>query len=191
MNLRCVCICLFMTAVFGPGCRSITADTGQVVPLGPGFTAASFPENETGPLDKEGAAVSPRVVSDFDLPSATNDWWSSLIWSYDGNPYSAELFPHPLSMKANAQGLVVGLPRRQTGARQNTRRPCRGFGTASVVASRIPSSGATLQREFPAAERRLDVSRGRARRLPPVNNSAPHAHTRAVLSGLGAWLHCA
>ncbi|MDB4653036.1 hypothetical protein OAE39_02045, partial [Akkermansiaceae bacterium] len=36
----------------------------------------------------------------------TNQWWSSLVWE----KYSQNLFPHPLAMNCNEQGLAVAYP---------------------------------------------------------------------------------
>ena len=67
-------------------------------------------EGEHGPSDRAGRPASPKVTSDFRGPPPTNDWWSSLLWPYDGNPYSRPMFPHPLAVRAAADGLGVGYP---------------------------------------------------------------------------------
>ena len=41
----------------------------------------------------------------------TNDWWSSLAFQrYAGNPYSENMYAHPLTFQAPARGLGVGYP---------------------------------------------------------------------------------
>lgn len=65
---------------------------------------------EQGPSDRDGKPATPKVTSDFKGPPRTNDWWSSLLWAYDGNPYSRAMFPHPLAVQANAEGLGVSYP---------------------------------------------------------------------------------
>lgn len=63
-----------------------------------------------GPSDGHGNPVTPKVTADFQQVPQTNDWWSSLIWSQNGNAYSEPMFPHPLSARACAEGLEVGYP---------------------------------------------------------------------------------
>ncbi len=54
-------------------------------------------------------AVKPKVTEDFEGPPTSNDWWSSLIWQFDAKePYSWEMYPHPLVLKARGDGLAVG-----------------------------------------------------------------------------------
>ena len=44
-------------------------------------------------------------------PLPTNRWWSSLAWSFQGTqPYSERLYPHPLAVSAEADGLGVVYP---------------------------------------------------------------------------------
>ena len=51
----------------------------------------------------------PKVTQDFQGPPGTNDWWSSLIWQYENEePYSYEMFPHPLTLRASGDGLAIG-----------------------------------------------------------------------------------
>lgn len=80
--------------------------------LGPGFYSSQAPGKEFGPVDADGHAVEPKVTASFSQLPQTNDWWSSLIWSYktgrDKNPYSEPMFPHPLSAQAEAHGLRLG-----------------------------------------------------------------------------------
>ena len=59
---------------------------------------------------RRGSPAVPKVTPDFHGPPPTNDWWSSLIWAFDGNPYSRPMFPHPLAVQAAADGLGVGYP---------------------------------------------------------------------------------
>ena len=53
-------------------------------------------------------AANPKVSSSFSKPVQTNDFWSSLIFPFSGSNYSSNLFPHPLYVKATAQGLEMG-----------------------------------------------------------------------------------
>ncbi len=67
-------------------------------------------------VDRTGAL--PKVVAGFSQPIATNDWWSSAMWSYEmpnSNyypdwliaPYSFLMHPHPLIIQATRYGLNV------------------------------------------------------------------------------------
>jgi endoglucanase Acf2 len=87
----------------------------------PGQEAAGFgrfltalPAGETGPANRRGQPVRPKVTAEFAGPPATNKWWSSLIWQFDAdgreNPFSENLYPHPLGLRARAEGLAVGYP---------------------------------------------------------------------------------
>ncbi len=67
-------------------------------------------EGEHGPSNRAGKPVAPKVTDDFRGPPSSNDWWSSLIWPFDDDPYSRPMFPHPLAMKAGAEGLGIGYP---------------------------------------------------------------------------------
>ncbi len=77
-----------------------------------GYYTVKPPAGESGPEDADARPVAPKVSARFAQLPQTNDWWSSLIWSYRGakeaNPYSEKMFPHPLSMQARASGLGVG-----------------------------------------------------------------------------------
>jgi endoglucanase Acf2 len=44
--------------------------------------------------------------ADFKGPMLTNQWWSSLVWQQ----YSQNMFPHPLAVRATAEGLNVDYP---------------------------------------------------------------------------------
>src|SRR5262249_37195380 len=74
-----------------------------------GYTTELLP-GEKGPSNRKGAAVQPKVSERFKGVPSRNDWWSSLIWQFDGDAHSNTMFPHPLAMKADAQGLAVGYP---------------------------------------------------------------------------------
>jgi endoglucanase Acf2 len=61
-----------------------------------------------GPTDLAGRTAIPKVTKDFAQLPMTTDWWASLLWSQDGDPFSKPMFPHPLSVKARAEGLELG-----------------------------------------------------------------------------------
>ncbi len=73
------------------------------------YTTALLP-GEHGPSNRNGDPATPKVTSDFHGSPSSNDWWSSLIWAFDKNPYSRPMFPHPLAMQADAHGLNIGYP---------------------------------------------------------------------------------
>ena len=68
-------------------------------------------EGEKGPSDRKGNPAQPKVTSDFKGAPPTNEWWSSIIWNFDGDPYSRTMFPHPLAMRGDAEGLGVSYPK--------------------------------------------------------------------------------
>lgn len=83
----------------------------QAAPIGQGSYTTTLPAGETGPTNSAGTPVTPKVVSGFSGPVQTNDWWSSLIWQHDpSNPYSNNMFPHPLALRAYADGLGMSYP---------------------------------------------------------------------------------
>lgn len=69
-----------------------------------------FLEGERGPSDRKGRPATPKVTADFQGVPSSNDWWSSLEWAFDDDPYSRPMYPHPLAVKAEAEGLGVGYP---------------------------------------------------------------------------------
>jgi endoglucanase Acf2 len=61
-----------------------------------------------GPTDLAGKPSVPKVTTDFAQVPMTTDWWASLLWPQDDDPYSGPMFPHPLSTKACPEGLELG-----------------------------------------------------------------------------------
>ncbi|GAA3157901.1 hypothetical protein GCM10010466_55820 [Planomonospora alba] len=88
------------------------AGPAAAVTVGAGGYAATRPAGTAGPSDSDGAAVTPKVTSRMAGRAVpTNDWWSSLVFQrYAGNPYSENMYAHPLSFHANAKGISVGYP---------------------------------------------------------------------------------
>ncbi|MGH3646560.1 MAG: glycosyl hydrolase [Micromonosporaceae bacterium] len=83
----------------------------DVVPVGEGSYTTDRPAGASGPSNSDGAPVTPKVTSSVTGPIPTNDWWSSLVWRrYAGNPYSENLYAHPLTYHAYADGLGMGYP---------------------------------------------------------------------------------
>ena len=50
--------------------------------------------------------AAPSVIADFSQKAISNKWWATLI----AENYSASLFAHPLSFRAEGGGLQVGYP---------------------------------------------------------------------------------
>jgi hypothetical protein len=93
------------------GCASTLAPNAprDLRPAAGGHYSTKPPAGEVGPADADGRAAVPKLVPGSGLVPQTNDWWSSLIWSYQTgakqNPHSERMFPHPLAMHAEAGGL--------------------------------------------------------------------------------------
>src|SRR5215510_6902921 len=93
------------------GCRSgePAHSAAELRAVGPGHYATRPPAGESGSTDAAGHAVVPKVTRTFSQLPQTNDWWSSLIWPYatdaETRAYSANMYPHPLSARAEARGL--------------------------------------------------------------------------------------
>ena len=76
---------------------------------GKGFYVTQSPDGVLVGGNHDHKKTKPKVTPDFQGPPGTNDWWSSLIWQYENEePYSYEMFPHPLTLRANAKGLAIG-----------------------------------------------------------------------------------
>ena len=86
---------------------------GVAMPVGPGFVLKVPPKKLDLPNNNANKLVAPKVTEGFRDPPTSNDWWSSLIWENDTrgkNPYSDPMYAHPLTMKAEADGLALGYP---------------------------------------------------------------------------------
>lgn len=81
--------------------------SAQTVNVGLGSYSTSLPSGEIGPQNSSGQNISPKVSDSFDQRVQTNDWWSSLIFPFFGNPHSGKLIAHPLSMQAVNSGLQL------------------------------------------------------------------------------------
>ncbi|WP_340106165.1 glycosyl hydrolase [Rhodohalobacter sp. 8-1] len=80
----------------------------QSVSVGQGSYSLSLPPGVVGPQRSDGSSASPKISADFDQPIQTNDFWSSLIFPFFGDPYSSVLFAHPINAKATNTGLQIG-----------------------------------------------------------------------------------
>lgn len=93
-------ICLSATALH-------TNSFAQIVQVGAGSYSTSLPSGEIGPQNSSGQNILPKVSDSFTNRVQTNDFWSSLIFPFFGNPHSGKLFAHPLSMQAVNTGLQL------------------------------------------------------------------------------------
>jgi endoglucanase Acf2 len=77
--------------------------------VGKGFVVTVPPAGIVVGANDKHEPVKPKVTEDFEGPPTSNDWWSSLIWQFEAKePYSYEMFPHPLALRARGDGLAVG-----------------------------------------------------------------------------------
>jgi endoglucanase Acf2 len=87
------------------------APKGKFEKHGPGYISHERPVGTPIATDRRNKSVKPKVTSDFKQAPKSNTWWSSLIWQFDEtNPYSLNLYAHPLVMRAKGEGLGVGYP---------------------------------------------------------------------------------
>lgn len=80
----------------------------ETVNVGLGSYSTTLPPGEVGPQNSSGQNILPKVSSTFSLPVQTNDFWSSLIYPFYGDPHSNVLYAHPLMVKAVGTGLRIG-----------------------------------------------------------------------------------
>ncbi len=84
-----------------------TSGVAQSVSVGAGSYSTSLPSGEIGPQNFQGQNILPKVSPSFQQRVQTNDFWSSLIFPFFGNPHSGKLIAHPLAMQANNSGLEL------------------------------------------------------------------------------------
>ncbi|WP_149183656.1 glycosyl hydrolase [Streptomyces sp. TRM49041] len=104
------------TAVLAATTLTATVGTGvasaATIEVGKGSYSDVRPPGRQGPSNSGGQAVRPKVTPAMaDKPVPTNDWWSSLVFQrFAGNPWSENMYGHPLTYKAVSGGLEVGYP---------------------------------------------------------------------------------
>lgn len=102
-----------LSIIFGSilsGCTPVSSPHTATVQVGAGSYATTLPDGEQGPSNRAGEPVVPLVTDAFEGPVPTSDWWTSLLWDYDDEPYSKDLYPHPLAVRAVASGLLIRYP---------------------------------------------------------------------------------
>lgn len=80
----------------------------QPVTVGKGSYSTVLPSGAIGPQNFSKANVNPKVSATFSKPVQTNDFWSSLIFPFYNDPFSNNLFAHPVNFKAKKNGLEMG-----------------------------------------------------------------------------------
>ena len=80
----------------------------ETVPVGLGSYSTILPSGEIGPQNAWQADILPKISPTFDQPVQSNDFWSSLIYPFYGDPHSNVLYAHPLMVKAIGSGLQIG-----------------------------------------------------------------------------------
>ncbi len=89
------------------------AQVSQKVEGGSGYFLTQPPKDLDRPGNSAKKPVVPKVTEDFKGVPTSNDWWSSLIWENDThgtNPYSDSMYAHPLTLRAQGEGLAFGYP---------------------------------------------------------------------------------
>ncbi|MFF7765250.1 glycosyl hydrolase [Streptomyces massasporeus] len=96
-----------LAATVGSGVAS-----AATIEVGKGSYSDVRPAGRQGPSNNGGQAVKPKVTAAMaDKPVPTNDWWSSLVFQrFASNPWSENMYGHPLTYKAVSGGLEVGYP---------------------------------------------------------------------------------
>lgn len=80
----------------------------QVINVGNGSYTTVLPPGAVGPSYANGAPAFPKVSETFSKHPQTNDFWSSLIFPFFGNPHSNVIHAHPANFKAKSSGLEMG-----------------------------------------------------------------------------------
>jgi endoglucanase Acf2 len=82
------------------------------VAVGKGFYLEDPPVGEKVPSTTEGTRAIPKVTAAFNQLPMSHKWWTSLMWENDRehrkNPYSENMYPNPLAMRAHPGGLGMG-----------------------------------------------------------------------------------
>jgi endoglucanase Acf2 len=87
---------------------SVSLSAQQDVSVGLGSYSTTLPSGAVGPQNSDGQNILPKIPEGFDQPIQTNDFWSSLIFPFFGDPHSATLYAHPLLVNAGGDGLEIG-----------------------------------------------------------------------------------
>lgn len=80
----------------------------QTVQVGQGSYSLTLPPGALGPTLASGQPAVPLISDSFTQPVQTSNFWSSILFPFFGDPHSAPLYAHPLSLKAAPDGLQLG-----------------------------------------------------------------------------------
>jgi endoglucanase Acf2/chitodextrinase len=101
---------MFSSTTFSPRPASAAP-----VAVGLGSYNTTLPAGGKVPDNSTGTPVTPKKTANVTGAMPTNKWWSSLAWQrYAGNPYSENMYAHPLALRAKAGGLGVSYPTNPT-----------------------------------------------------------------------------
>lgn len=89
-------------------CSTSTPILAQVVPVGSGSYTTVYPPGAVGPRQFNGVNATPKISATLNKPVQTNDYWSSLIFPFFGDPHSNVMHAHPAYFRARANGLEIG-----------------------------------------------------------------------------------
>lgn len=112
VNVRLAAGLISLTLVLGACTIDGSGSTeNQPPPPGLGGISESIPQGLGVPSDTSGRPVVPKITSNVTGAVPTNDWWSSLVWQRSpANPWSENMYPHPLTARAQSSGLELGYP---------------------------------------------------------------------------------
>jgi len=82
--------------------------TAQTVQVGAGSYRLDLPPGQQGPSLHNGQPAVPQISELFDQQVQTSHFWSSILFPFFGDPHSAILYAHPLTMNAVPAGLQMG-----------------------------------------------------------------------------------
>jgi len=118
---------------------SVAVADQQQVSIGAGSIASEPPSGNKSAAELWSRL--PRVAIESEgKPLPTNDWWTDLLWS---QPFPGKLWAYPLTISANAEGLLIWYPRNWTDNGQELRlgEPLRVRG---VLTTPIPETETVL-----------------------------------------------
>jgi endoglucanase Acf2 len=193
MHSRHFFLAVSVLAAIGCGENLPQVASSSMTKLGPGSYSKELVPGEKPPSDDANQPAKPKITEDFAQIPATNDWWSSLIWKFQaktGSPHSHEMFPHPLTLKANAGGVELGYPTRPVVDAKNYEYPhvadvVAGVAELAAPDARVASySDWAVTAELKDASRRMRFTAGHG--LPFVYVSAVTGQAAVSIVGADA-----
>ncbi|MDG2520473.1 glycosyl hydrolase [Caulobacter segnis] len=80
----------------------------QTKPIGGDSIFLELPTGVKGPIMSDGSPAVPKVTDGFTGPVPTHAFFTSLAFSKFGDPHSAPMYAHPMTLKATAAGMEIG-----------------------------------------------------------------------------------